>query len=588
MTIAASQPEATPAKQFPKVQRHKSNPPAQYATIKSKKEGSLPLPQVVPVASNTPKEAPQLQTTQTQSQVKKLSRKSSKPIINWLQRKLAGTRARRASEGDALRAQRIPNARPTNGKEKRRSSVPVPPLPPAPVRQRSRHSGKPQPHRASSAVASVRQNTISLDSDQELRSLSDGHSIDSDSDDHRRASSVLESTWSPNSVYEADEDASVRPIPPSAPPSPSPSLSSSSYLSHPRTFASMAASTKPTTLLSVDLTGGMAHIAQAPPTPTIPAHRMSPHVRTHSAGLSGGSITFSMLPPASPSRPSSSTHGHMPSVSSRGHPQPTLQAPQHTTHHPRNNPRPSSPPMDDASVLTLASSAFGIPNARIGAAALARSGRASVADDSMSHFSHPLGGDSTSQFLLGDGEQDDDRTEEHYVYGDVDASVRALRPRSSRRGSWESEASGWSARVTGVQGTGTAGTHGGPKERSAWTTGSHKTDAKSTQTEHEGEEDLDIEPPKSLSTEKRSSAGDDATSTFSAQEPLHGPNAISIQEDTRSARSSKSPVSTTSEVRVIPSTEKALETPKRAAVPLDEIDGCASSQSVDGTSHNQE
>lgn len=63
--------------------------------------------------------------------------------------------------------------------------------------------------------------------------------------------------------------------------------------------------------------------------------------------------------------------------------------------------------------------------------------------------------ESTSQYILGD----DDR--------DVDASVRALRPRSSRRGSWESEASRWSARLQGGQGT--------PKERSLWTSNSMRT-----------------------------------------------------------------------------------------------------------------
>lgn len=46
---------------------------------------------------------------------------------------------------------------------------------------------------------------------------------------------------------------------------------------------------------------------------------------------------------------------------------------------------------------------------------------------------------------------------------DVNASVRALRPRSSRRGSWESEASGWSAAVTGS---------GYPRNRSLWTSNS--------------------------------------------------------------------------------------------------------------------
>lgn len=87
--------------------------------------------------------------------------------------------------------------------------------------------------------------------------------------------------------------------------------------------------------------------------------------------------------------------------------------------------------------------------------------------DSISHLggsvvSEPEG-ENMSQ-LLGD----DDRLE---VDGerDADASVRALRPRSSRRGSWESEISGWSARVLGAG----AGISTGSK--SLWTSNSLKT-----------------------------------------------------------------------------------------------------------------
>ncbi|TCD71298.1 hypothetical protein EIP91_011069 [Steccherinum ochraceum] len=565
----AMQPDTLALKPLSKPHRNnKTSPPSQPSTVKSRKDASLAAPpsaSLVDPSLNVPS-----QTPDTQSQVKKLTRKSSKPIINWFQRKLAGSRARRASEGDTLRSQRAPGSRITNPKEKRRSSVPVPPLPTAPVRQRSRHSGRPPPQRNGSNGPSLRQNTISLDSDYDLRSLSDDQSIDSD--EPRPASSVLESTWSPNSVYEADEDASVRPIPPSAPPSPSPSHSSSSYLSHPRTFASMAASTKPTTLLSVDLTGGMAHIAQAPPTPTIPSHRMSPHIRTHSTGFSsgGGSITFSMLPPGSPSRPSSSTHGHMPSVSSRGHGHPSLQAPQHTTHHPRNNPRPSSPPPDDASMLTLASSAFGLPGARSGAAMLARSGRTSVADDSISHFSHPLG-DSTSQFVLGDGEADDERgDEERYNYGDVDASVRALRPRSSRRGSWESEASGWSARLTGAHVSG-LGTPNGLKERSLWTSGSLRTGARSVRTENEedaegmGEEDR----VKDKATDEASQSTQDGeiTSVSSTREAVEGASSTSPQAVSEDPQP---PAIPSVEPSAPTSTDKVLETPKGPLLSLED------------------
>lgn len=88
-------------------------------------------------------------------------------------------------------------------------------------------------------------------------------------------------------------------------------------------------------------------------------------------------------------------------------------------------------------MLTLASSAFGVPGARIGANALSYGGERSIigTGDSISHISGLLGDD---ERLFNDGEVD----------RDVDASVRALRPRSSRRGSWESTGSGWSAAVT--------------------------------------------------------------------------------------------------------------------------------------------
>lgn len=255
------------------------------------------------------------------------------------------------------------------------------------------------------------------------------------------------STWSPASNLEADENASLRPIPPSAPPSPSPSHSSASYLSDPRTFRSMTASTNPTTVLSMDMAGGLAHIAQVQ-TPMSAGTWFPLHVRNSSLDVpvgSGNSITFSALPPSpAMSRPPS------PSNTTAAATRP-VQAPLHTAHHPRNNPRPFSPPLDNASVLTLASSAFGVPGARIGANALSYSyiGDRSIlgAGDSVSHISGLLGDD---ERLFNDGEAD----------RDVNASVRALRPRSSRRGSWESEASGWSAAVYGS---------GRPRNRSLWT-----------------------------------------------------------------------------------------------------------------------
>jgi hypothetical protein len=85
----------------------------------------------------------------------------------------------------------------------------------------------------------------------------------------------------------------------------------------------------------------------------------------------------------------------------------------------------------------------------------------------MSHFggsTHFADAESTSQYV------GDDNLEER----DVDASVRALRPRSSRRGSWESEASRWSARIQG-------GTPSLGRERSLWTSNSVRTGALSAE-----------------------------------------------------------------------------------------------------------
>ena len=122
--------------------------------------------------------------------------------------------------------------------------------------------------------------------------------------------------------------------------------------------------------------------------------------------------------------------------------------------------------MDNASVLTLASSAFGIP------------GHLGITGYSSTAASARGGGDSISQFdgsmTFPDVENtsivigEDDRLDER----DVDASVRALRPRSSRRGSWESEASGWSARFQHTPGTPSL-----TREKSVWTANSVKTGA---------------------------------------------------------------------------------------------------------------
>ncbi|KAI0676849.1 hypothetical protein C8Q78DRAFT_999820 [Trametes maxima] len=478
--------------------------PAPVSAVKSKKDTSKTSTAAPTMpAKSDPKPQP------TQDPMKKVSRRGSKPIINWFQRKLAGTvRARRASE-----SQRYGTVPQRSGKDKqhRRTSAPVPP--PLTIQSRTRSNNASSRHNGSHGhVPSTRRGTISLN---ESADGAETTSYTTDSDDEGRSSAPRDSVYSPASYFEADEDASVRPLPPSSPPSPSPSRSSSSYLSHSRTFRSMTASTKPTTLLSVDLTGGMAHIAQAPPTPTSQGHRVQPHIRTHSSGPSSGSITFSAIPPPSPtsaSRPSSGNSG------SRGA---TLTAPLYTTHHPRNNPRPSSPPPDDASVLTLASSAFGMPGARLGATALVLSGRGSIADDSVSQWSNAAGlTDSTSHFMMNDLEEGLEG--ERYHYHDVDASVRALRPRSSRRGSWDSTVSGWSANVALNSAVG-APSPGGIRSKGLWRSGSLRTGGLST----ENEEALEDGFTGTQDDERSNDASDPQTKdhasrTSSTQEGLDG------------------------------------------------------------------
>ena len=397
-------------------------------------------PQKKPHFPNTTAKPP------SQANQKKV-RRSSKPIINWFQRKLAGS-------GKGKRIENVPldlgvGRSTLNRQMGRVTSSPLPS----------------QPAQSIKPLARRKTRSISLNGDEDGRDFN--NLTYADDDLSLELSSInRESIWSPASALEADDDASVRPIPPSAPPSPSPSRSSSSYLSDPRTFRSMAASTKPTTLLSIDLNGnGMAHIAQAPNPPLALFHRFGPHVRQSSLsspGLlsSGGSIAFSALPSAQPSSPPPSLRNSLspPQMSHHHGAVPSIQAPLHTTHHPRNNPRPSSPPLDNASLLTLASSAFGLPH---------RSGihnySPSAIGDSASHYGGSItfpDAESASHYVLGEDEREE---------RDFDASLRALRPRSSRRGSWESEVSRWSARI---QGTGSPSL---VRERSLWTSNSIRT-----------------------------------------------------------------------------------------------------------------
>jgi hypothetical protein len=223
-------------------------------------------------------------------------------------------------------------------------------------------------------------------------------------------------------------------------------------LSDPRTFRSMTASTNQRRVLSIDIAGGLAHIAQVP-TPVSAGPWFTPHVRNSSLDVPLEAVILSRSRLYLPRLryPDLPPHRTLPQG------QRDLSRLPNTPHITLGTiPDRSLPPLDNASVLTLASSAFGIPGARIGANALSYGGDRSIigAGDSISHISGLLGDD---ERLFNDGEAD----------RDVDASVRALRPRSSRRGSWESGASGWSAAVTGQRYR--------PKNRSLWTSNSTGT-----------------------------------------------------------------------------------------------------------------
>jgi hypothetical protein len=436
-----------PPKVLQTVNTRKTTAPPQITKARAVSEGPLP-----PKSSD-------------QSQLRKVSRRSSKPIINWFQRKLAGTvKARRTNDFGLAGVLTNGSGSVSQGLRDRALSTPNPSY----ALSVSHVNGVAK----SDTLPNVRRKTISSNEFADLEAPRES-SIGEEGQQSTRSSAAFESIWSPASAFEADEDASVRPIPPS-PPSPSPSPSSASYLSDPKTFKSMTASTKPTTLISVDLTNnGMAHIAQFPTTSLTHITRLPTHARTASVGTSGGllgsgaSITFSTVTSPSPpsSRPSSvpqssSLSSSRFNASQEGDPFPSIQAPLHTTHHPRNNPRPSSPPPDNASVLTLASSAFALPR------------RHTEWDNTT--FSG-IGGDSTSQFenLSGEADPEDDGQsvlidEESHI----DASVRALRPRSSRRGSWGSELSRWSARV-GLGGPATSSLN---REKSLGTANSVRTD----------------------------------------------------------------------------------------------------------------
>lgn len=463
----------------------------------------------------------------------KVKRRSSKPILAWVQRKLAGassgtvrsvsatqenspelggrgaggasggtgSRGARQSAStsatypppkDYAKKPRSNTIGTTNGNgeaSKRRRSVHKTP-PPLTLAARNSEGGP-------SGVLATNTETSSLPPSPKATSVS-------------ASIAAPGSVWSPSNPLEADDDASIRPLPPTSPPSPTPSRSthrtvssqtSGGYLSDPRTFRSNAASTKPTTLLSVEMGGGvggpMAHIAQHPPSIGGGTAPSSPTLNRFSLGgasyrpvghahvPSTTSITFSALPNGTTQtrHPLASTQVAEP-VDDDGpeaatstlpeHNASILRAPDLSHYHPRNNPRPSSPPLDNASMLTLASSAFGASPRHHGPPSIASRFPASIS-------LHGYRGSSVTGVGLDAG-----------GYMDPAASVRALRPRS-RRGSWDSRSvasteTGWSAAVHQA-GRGNLGATVGSMRTGDDGDGEADGDVDDVSVKHHGEED---------------------------------------------------------------------------------------------------
>ncbi|KAG8919203.1 hypothetical protein FRC01_001418 [Tulasnella sp. 417] len=438
----------------------------------------------------------------------KIKHRSSKPILAWVQRKLtaaasgASSKVHHHKESHSVSGTSVGQST-SNGEQRRRTSGPQPTRSGSNHQQR-RHSHRkptdPYASRSSQRSRSLERTSMSAKDMRRMAVRNQQHSpaplgssiggmpSDLQTLSHRGSESAppsprsesLSFSAAPGSTWsnppEADDDASIRPLPPTSPPSPAPSRSThytiSSYtsgggMSDPRTFRSGAASTKPTTLLSIDVgpqAQGMAHIAQAPPSttggsvsagpgtaPSSPSFGRFPSGRGHAQVPSVASITFGNLP-SGPRHPLASALSPETDYeelirAEEAEAGVVNTAPNMSHYHPRNNPRPSSPPLDNASTYTLASSTYAMPHRQHGPPSVVSRFPGSVSVH---------GGPRSLSGLNPD------------LYdGDGDASVRALRPRS-RAGSWGSMAStetGWSAAVHAL----------GPSTRRGHGTGSMRT-----------------------------------------------------------------------------------------------------------------
>lgn len=473
--------------------------------------------------------------------------KTAKPIIDWITRKLGATRRASVSAPSATLAHRSrspPGLSSVLGPSRssraatRQESVPMA----AYDRRLSRRSASPGQHLAQSFTT----NSASRAESHSMRSIDgspkhghpypsvagmynlDRHTATSSSYTSRSPSTHSRSSLASYSArtrddgsffagFVADEDASLRPMPPSRPVSPSTSLyanikdsahtrssdkpspaaalqspavrrrvseasstASSGFRSRADRSGASSTSTKPTTLLSVDLRPQAAHIAQAAPAmPDPPSRVMLEDVRSplissqHSLPPSPGRSSRMTSPRNSVATPDDRDVRHSyPLYEGASVPPPTghavrLQAPKHSQPHPRDNPRPSSPPRANASMVTLASSTFATPAtptpSHCPVAPLspsrhfARSAThhgvisgtpfvtwADPSGDVSSNFGEPSGnrslaGDQHSNYAISQLASSVGGRRRSF---DDDASDRAVR----RRGSWESAESGWSWR----------------------------------------------------------------------------------------------------------------------------------------------
>jgi len=346
--------------------------------------------------------------------------------------------------------------------------------------------------------------------------------LDDDDDLHRHDPSQRtrgQSVSARSALSGADTDASLYAMSPSTR-GPSSIVSSRTVDSSSHDASSLApthathrsyASTKPTTLLSVDLGGapGANRIAVVPGT-GVGASGTGPGFLGASAGSAAShGPSFSSSHPATssptlaaPIPPSAAAtapfaaalhtqHRHRPSSSSTSSsrslvylpdgtsldlPDSPTGVPSHTYAHPRNNPHPAFPPADNASVLTLASSSFAPSVMNSGGASVAGGDKAGAAaagartswtsagglrawSTRQARSLHGgAGGGSGAKSLLGAAQG---------AEADEDASVRALA--GSRRASDESlgSRSTWSAVVSaGVGPSAGAGAGSRPREGS--------------------------------------------------------------------------------------------------------------------------